>query len=204
MLRSRRGAASVRGVDDGFQPAGRAPAPPPLDLVQDFVNTEIPEWARDDIGTPEQLDAWLRARHLLRAGEQVDAAGFVAARAVRSALRELALLNTLGRPPGADARTALDGLLGDVVLAPRVDAGGLLTASAEGEGVTRALGSLVAVVLEAQASGTWGRLKACRKDTCRWLFYDGSRNRSSTWCSMSICGNRSKTAAYRRRRRKAQ
>ena len=49
------------------------------------------------------------------------------------------------------------------------------------------------------AGGTWSRFKACRKDTCGWIFYDHSRNRSSNWCSMTICGNRSKTAGYRRR-----
>jgi predicted RNA-binding Zn ribbon-like protein len=188
------------GVDDGFQPAGRAPAPAPLALVQDFVNTEIPEWARDDIGTPALLEAWLQARSLLGPDEGVDAAGFVAARSLRTALRDLALLNTLRQAPGPEQRLALDGLLAPVALVPAVDPHGRLAVTGAGAGVARALGVLVAVVLDAQAEGTWARLKACRKDTCRWLFYDGSRNRSSNWCSMSICGNRTKTAAYRRRR----
>ena len=39
------------------QPGGRAPAPEPLDLVQDFVNTEVPDWHRDDISTPAALAA---------------------------------------------------------------------------------------------------------------------------------------------------
>jgi predicted RNA-binding Zn ribbon-like protein len=42
-------------------------------------------------------------------------------------------------------------------------------------------------------------MKACRQETCGWLFYDGSRNRSSSWCSMQICGGREKARAYRRR-----
>ena len=78
-------------MSEGFQPGGRAPAPPPLDLVQDFVNTEVPDWARDDISTPELLESWLRGR----------------ARAPLRALRALALLNTLGLPP---AEATLDGL----------------------------------------------------------------------------------------------
>ena len=44
---------------DEFQPGGRAPAPAPLDLVQDFVNTEMPDWHRDDIATPAALATWL-------------------------------------------------------------------------------------------------------------------------------------------------
>jgi predicted RNA-binding Zn ribbon-like protein len=50
--------------------------------------------------------------------------------------------------------------------------------------------------------GTWERLKACRN--CRWSFYDYSPNRSGTWCSMQLCGNRRKTRAYRKRKRAAR
>ena len=183
-----------------FQPGGRAPAPPPLDLVQDFVNTEIPDWSRDDIATPALLEVWLRERGLLDADDTVDAGDFVAGRGLRTALRELALLNTLGRPPDGPGRRSLAAALSDVALGVEVDEGGRLVPTAAGVGVSRALASLVAIVLEAQLSGSWGRLKACRKEHCGWLFYDASRNRSSNWCSMSICGNRVKTAAYRRRR----
>lgn len=56
------------------------------------MNTEIPEWARDDIATPELLERWLRGRGLLGGEETVDAAGFVAARELRSSLRALAVL----------------------------------------------------------------------------------------------------------------
>ena len=184
----------------GFQPAGRAPAPPPLDLVQDFVNTEIPEWARDDIATPGELATWLRSRGILGDGDVVDADTFVAARALRDALRSLALANTIGEPPGADVRAAFDGAVDGVRLSVRLDPHGRVVV-APAEHAERGLAAIVAGVLEAQASGAWSRLKACRKESCRWLFYDSSRNASSTWCSMSICGNRTKTAAYRRRLR---
>jgi predicted RNA-binding Zn ribbon-like protein len=193
-------ASTVAGVAQGFQPAGRAPAPPPLDLVQDFVNTEIPEWAQDDIASPDQLEAWLRARSLLEGDETVDAAAFVAARALRSALRALALQNNVGGELEPSLREhvlrAVSGLQLDVVVA---DDGRLATAPG-GAGATRALASILAVVMDSQANGSWARLKACRKESCGWLFYDASRNRSSNWCSMSICGNRMKTASYRRRR----
>ena len=35
----------------------------------------------------------------------------------------------------------------------------------------------------------WTRLKVCARDSCRWAFYDTSRNRSGRWCSMAGCGN---------------
>jgi predicted RNA-binding Zn ribbon-like protein len=187
-------------VDDGFQPAGRAAAPPPLDLVQDFVNTEIPEWYRDDIATPAELEAWLRARGLLAAGGAVTADDFVAARELRSLLRSLALGNTTGEAVPAELRVRADAALAGLELGLEAGADGRLAAVAAGEPGRRALARIALVVVEAQADGTWPRLKACRKESCQWLFFDLSRNRSSSWCSMSICGNRVKTAAYRRRK----
>jgi predicted RNA-binding Zn ribbon-like protein len=189
-------------VPPGFQPAGRAPAPPPLDLVQDFVNTEIAVWAIDAIATPEALRDWLRGRGLL-GDTEVDAESFVRARALRDLLRDLAFRNTHSRRSDDELRAAFASIASVVQLQVQLDDGGDLRLEPAGEGVERTLGDLVARVLEAQASGTWRRMKACPGPHCGWLFYDASRNVSSTWCSMSICGNRTKTAAYRRRRRPA-
>jgi predicted RNA-binding Zn ribbon-like protein len=58
---------------------------------------------------------------------------------------------------------------------------------------------LLGIVHEAQLSGEWSRLKACR--SCEYAFDDRSRNRSAAWCAMAICGNRTKNRAYYRRRR---
>ncbi|HET7044238.1 MAG TPA: CGNR zinc finger domain-containing protein [Gaiellaceae bacterium] len=185
-------------MPDSFQPGGRAPAPAPLRLVQDFVNTEIPEWARDDVGTPGALAAWLQARGLLTEDSGVAAEVFVAARALRSALRELALANTLGTPLPVARRDEVDAALGAFTLAVRVPEGAprLVPTAA---GATGALAVIVAVVAEARATGAWERLKACRHETCGWVFWDGSRNRSSSWCSMQVCGGRAKARSYRRR-----
>ena len=59
-------------------------------------------------------------------------------------------------------------------------------------------GRLLGIVHEAQIGGEWARMKACRQ--CEYAFYDRSKNRSATWCAMSICGNRTKNRAYHRRR----
>jgi predicted RNA-binding Zn ribbon-like protein len=195
--------ATVETVADSFQPGGRSPAPAPLDLVQDFVNTEIPDWNRDDIATPEALSTWLAGRGLIRPGDPVGGDLFVAARALRSALRELALVNTLGGPLQPERRAALDVALGAFPLVVRAGSEGVGLAPA-GAGAARGLGAIVAIVAEARAGGAWERLKACRQETCGWLFYDSSRNRSSSWCSMQICGGREKSRAYRQRRAEAE
>jgi predicted RNA-binding Zn ribbon-like protein len=80
----------------------------------------------------------------------------------------------------------------------RVTFGADGAARLEGEGL---VASLLAVIARAQADGTWSRMKACAAEDCRWAFYDRSRNRSRTWCSMAECGNRAKARSYRARQR---
>lgn len=187
----------------GFQPADRPPAPPPLDLVQDFVNTEIAVWAVDDIATPEALAGWLRARDLLSSPAVVDPGSFGRARALRRMLRELAMRNTRGASPDETLRAEFAAIAAAAHLRLELGDEGELRLEPVDDAVNGALAEILARVYDAQASGTWRRLKSCPGPHCGWLFYDASRNASSTWCSMSICGNRTKTAAYRRRRRTA-
>lgn len=42
-------------------------------------------------------------------------------------------------------------------------------------------------------------LRKCSNPDCMLLFYDTSRTRRRRWCSMSVCGNRSKVAMFARR-----
>lgn len=44
-----------------------------------------------------------------------------------------------------------------------------------------------------------GRLRKC--ESCVLHFYDTSKKGSRRWCSMNICGNKVKVAAYQRRKR---
>ncbi len=187
-------------TEPSFQPGGRSPAPAPLDLVQDFVNTEIPEWARDDVATPAELAGWLARRGLLAEGATVDADVFLRARALRSLLRALALANTTATPPSPESWQAMSDDLGALSYRLEVDAAGEPHLEPVDPGASGALALLVSIALRAAGDGTWSRVKACRKASCGWVFYDHSRNRSSNWCSMTICGNREKTAGYRRRR----
>ena len=61
------------------------------------------------------------------------------------------------------------------------------------------MATLLGILHEAQLTGDWQRMKACRQ--CEYAFFDRSKNRSAAWCAMSICGNRTKNRAYYRRRR---
>ena len=167
------------------------PAPGRLELVRRFANTVDREHAREALHSPQQLHDLLVSLGLLEPGTRVTPADLTAAHHLRDQIRALALANN---------GVATDASL-EATLTVRVDdTGGELAASRDVDG---ALAALVGIVYTATIDGTWPRLKACRREICRWLFYDRSRNRSGVWCSMAVCGNRTKTSAYRERATRA-
>ena len=52
--------------------------------------------------------------------------------------------------------------------------------------------------------GARARLRLCANPHCGLFFYDNSRTRRRRWCSMAVCGNRSKVAAFARKHASAR
>ena len=157
-------------------------APEPLRLVQRFVNTVDHEHGREWIGTPAELADFLGC-------DEADV-DVERAHELREALRMLLRTNN-GAPGDAGAIEMVNRVATGLRL--ELDEGGRVVFGAEDP-----LARVVAVALGAMLEGTWPRLKACRN--CKWAFYDYSKNRAASWCSMQLCGNRLKTRAYRSRR----
>jgi predicted RNA-binding Zn ribbon-like protein len=176
-------------------------APGELALVRGFVNTLDIDLGIDALADPPALGEWLAANGLAEPGLTAGAADLRRAVALREALRELLLSNNDGRPVEASAPAALDAVSARAAVRLRVGADGATRLEAEGDGVDGALGRLLVIVYRSMEAGTWRRLKACRGDTCRWAFYDHSKNCSGHWCTMSVCGNRQKARGYRQRHR---
>jgi predicted RNA-binding Zn ribbon-like protein len=183
----------------------RTPAPWPLRQIEEFINTRRADG--DDIATPTELTRWLRSRDLAPAGTTLTEEQRDRAETVREGLRALIAENNeppvaSPRPDGLDpaARSSLEELARQLPLALDVSTHPPRLTSQSREPVDNALATLLSVVAEAVAAGTWSRLKACREPSCRWAFYDYSRNRRRTWCSMDLCGNRAKARASHHRR----
>ena len=170
-------------------------APGALELVRQFVNTTDLEEGWDKLDTPEGLASWLEEAALdgSPAPTEADVARFAD---VREGLRALLFANN-GESLDERAAGRLDRVARDVALHTRFTPDGAL--EPVGRGPDGALGVILATVYGSMRDGTWSRLKACRADTCQWAFYDRSRNRSGTWCSMEVCGNRAKARSYRSR-----
>jgi predicted RNA-binding Zn ribbon-like protein len=167
-------------------------APGRLDLVRRFVNTHDDEDGIEELGTPEAARDWLARNDLPAAGDAERL------RELRESLRQLLLANN-GQPHDRRALRRLQDEAAAAALRVRFDSGGGSTLVAAGDGADAVVAELLGIVHDSMADGTWARLKACRSDTCAWAFYDHSRNRSGTWCSMAVCGNREKARSYRRR-----
>ena len=185
-----------------MESGGRAPAPGDLALVQEFVNTNDLEAESDEVATPDLLHSWLVDHGLLRSDEPVADGEQRQALEMREALRALLLANNDGAPID-DAVEVLNRTASEVRLGVHFQPDGGAHLYPGTSGVGGALGRLLAIVFSAMADGTWPRLKACRKESCQWAFYDHSKNRSGTWCSMAVCGNRVKTQTYRKRKRES-
>jgi predicted RNA-binding Zn ribbon-like protein len=166
------------------------PAPMPLLLVQTFVNTLDLEQGEDLLSAD-----WFVAAGLLDPRAEVGAGELELAQAMRESIRQL-LESEAGDL--APLRAVADGRTARLL----VGEGGALALAPPGQGkVTDALFQLLLIVRAAQEDGTWSRLRVCANDTCRWAFYDRSKNRQGHWCDMAVCGNRLKNRELRARQR---
>lgn len=169
------------------QPGGRRPAPVHLAPLQDLLNTVNLESGEDELA-PAAFGAWCAARGV----GDVDEGDRTRLQTFREDLRAWVEVGD-DRVPTAVAAA---------VTAARLDVAvsdGRLTTTSR-----TAFGRLVAETVEgirvAQRADDWKRFKVCSRGTCRWAFYDHSRNNGSRWCASSICGAREKSRrAYRRR-----
>jgi len=178
------------------------PAPEPLALVQDFVNTRNYFHGGDLLGDVEGATARLSERGLLGEGERIGDAGLQRLLAFREGLRDLLLAHNGASGAGSSSAGALNGLISCAPLAVRFGPDGRPALEpAAGTGVAeQIIGRLLVGIARAEATGDWERLKSCRNIGCRWAFYDASKNRSGRWCNMAVCGSRDKMRRYRKRK----
>jgi predicted RNA-binding Zn ribbon-like protein len=170
-----------------------------LRLVREFVNTYDLEPDTEALGSPDDLVKWLRHNGLLGSGVATDA-DLGRAIELREAIRELLVANHDGSSAPV-AAVRLTAAARRAKLRPEFIPSGSARLVPGASGVDAALGTLLVVISEAMTDGRWRRLKVCRNDACQYAFFDASRAGAGKWCSMAVCGNRSKAAAWRARQR---
>lgn len=169
-------------------------APGSLELVRRLVNTvELPGGA-DGLESLETARGWCLSQGL---APVKDESHLKLLRNFREVLRDLLFANN-GEGDAADAWERLRPFLARTRLRLTINPSLGLELKPEDKGP---IASLLAIVHESQLLGSWRRLRACRKSSCRFAYYDNTKNASRAWCSMATCGNQAKAQRRRQRER---
>jgi hypothetical protein len=172
-------------------------------LTQGFVNAILRRSPLlDELPTPEAARDWLLDRGLVDAHAALDQADWARLVDFRQLLGKMAVANH-GAQPEPGIIEALNQVAASVAFRLEFASSPEPALRPGGEGVDLAIGRFLAILAAAMHDGTWLRLKRCPGTGCPFTFYDASRNRTGLWCSMSVCGNRSKVRSYQQRRRAA-
>jgi len=183
----------------------------------DFINTQFVLNGRpvDLLATFSDLVTWLVQIHLLTVeegkklerqwGRQGEGAQTLEqARAFRVALREMVERIAAGRSVSQATTETINDMLRYRIGYPQLTRrSGKFEREfqAESQGANQLLGLLAEAATNLLCMCDFSLIKKCQNLACVLFFYDTTKNHARHWCSMTICGNRSKVAAHYRRHR---
>jgi predicted RNA-binding Zn ribbon-like protein len=186
-----------RDVEYGGGVPGTGSSPPrtAAEIVVEFLNTRHVELDREDIPTPAALRDWATQHGLGEGVGRLTDADVAEAHRLREALRD-----HLSAWPRSSAPSQPAAMSGDLAVGVDIVEGRpVLTARGRGWPLLR--GRLLLTMTQVTADGDWSRVKVCPGERCAWAFLDRSKNTARTWCSDQVCGTRTRSRAYRDRRR---
>lgn len=168
----------------------------------DLVATIGERWRRgfERLRTPEDLARWCVAAGLVPSPPRVTAAALEDARRLRGGVARVLLAWGAGAPLPPGDVAILNAAAARSDLAPQLTVAGT-PGEPQPANASAALSTVARDAIDLVLHGAPERLRECAAEDCALLFYDASRPGARRWCSMDRCGNRHKTAAYRRRRR---
>ncbi len=181
----------------------------------DWVNTEIATAAgpKDLIGGYRDLARWLDESGLLGASETrglerarrgaAKDKELAAAKRLRATTRAIAVALASARGVPDSLIRELNGALVHFRVNPRIVRAGTgyeRKASLDLENPLGVAGLLAGQVADLLCRDDRFRVRRCENPRCVLYFLDKSKSHRRRWCSMSLCGNRAKAAAFYRRR----
>lgn len=149
----------------------------------------------ETLRTPGDVGDWFEQAGLAR-GIRTDDAGYERTLRLREAIHRLCRAAfTLSAPDRQDVEL-LNHTAARPPMVPRL-AGG--TIEYQGE-LDQALSTIARDAIDLLTGAYASRIRECAHPDCSRLYLDASHAGRRRWCGMAACGNRSKSAAYRRRR----
>jgi predicted RNA-binding Zn ribbon-like protein len=168
----------------------------------DLVNSE--EWdtfgrLTDHLNDPEWVPYFLRQWHYAKPSREV--VPIAKLKTLRTALRKSSEALFHGKPiPPLKLRALNDvlNLKGKQRLFQRQN-GLRVEFVPDRSGWRWILAEVARSFVETIATGESTRVKICRNDDCRWVFYDQTKAKTRCWCSSKSCGNRERVRRARAR-----
>lgn len=165
----------------------------------DFVATVGERWRRsfERLLGPEDLARWLVESGMLEEPPRVSQRQLDSGRSLREAINRLA---RPGVEPKAGDRLELNRWAARPPLAPQLTEQSTLAWASE-RPVEAALATIARDAIDLLSGPLAGRIRECAAQDCALLFVDSSRPGRRRWCAGEACGNRTRTKAYRQRRK---
>jgi len=182
----------------------------------DFINTDLVLNGQptDLLSSFQDLVAWLVQAGLLteKDAARIEGGGgrdametLKQAKAFRSSMRNMAERLAARKPVPQAALALINQLLRHRVGYAQVTRrNGMFERRYEAgfEDGNHVLGLLAETASDLLCAYDLSLVKQCHNPACVLFFYDTTKNHARHWCSMDLCGNRSKVAAHYRRHRK--
>jgi len=171
--------------------------------VRHFTHHGVQHVQSDELKGPRELGVWMSQRGLLLSGAKITPAMFDAALQLRAGVRTYLEIDPAERRKIGDAVRSLNKAMRLFPLVAEARNDGVMALRAGRDDALAGLSVVVAEMYDGSVRGTLDRLKMCAAEECRRVFFDRSKPATRRWCMSTLCGNRTKTRAYRERQRDA-
>jgi predicted RNA-binding Zn ribbon-like protein len=171
--------------------------------VRHFTHHGVQHVQSDELEGPRELGAWMSQRGLLLSGTRITSAMFDTALQLRASVRTYLEIDPAERRKIGDAVRSLNKAMRLFALVAEARNVGVMALRAGRDDALAGLSVVVAEMYDGSVRGTLDRLKMCAAEECRRVFFDRSKPATRRWCMSTLCGNRTKTRAYRARQREA-
>ena len=170
-------------------------------VALDMINTieqsgagPLDRWQSD-----ADVQAWLASSGLAPVQGAAPKGLLEGARGLRETVRELVARRKAGEPLKLTALNRALAAGGSHLALEAGEGGVMVTRQYPSQSAAQWLLPAAEAAADLLAHGDFGLVRKCESDACSLWFYDRTRSHRRRWCSMALCGNRHKVAAFRQR-----